>query len=91
MSLSTMRRINIEHALLSPTPEALGELLSELCSTGLWKVGSCYEDLLDKRPSNAAQYNQTYFNTAGAMCVAYGITSKTRAAALETAGIQHLK
>ena len=38
MSLSTMRRINIDHALLLPTLEALCELLSELCTHGLWKL-----------------------------------------------------
>ena len=86
-----MRRINIDHALLTPTTEALCELLSELCSHGLWKVGSCYEDQLDSRPFSSAQYNQEFFNTAGSMCVAYGITSKANAAALETAGIQHMK
>jgi hypothetical protein len=91
MSLSTMRRINADHALLSPTPEALCELLLELCSTGLWKLGSCFEDLLDVRPFAPAHYNPTYFDTAGAMCVAYGITGKGYAAVLETAGIQHLK
>ena len=91
MSLSTMRRINTDHALHSPTPEALCERLSELCTPGVWKLGSCFEDLLDVRPFNSAHYNSTYFNTAGAICVAYGITGKTLAAALETAGIKHLK
>eukprot|EP00325_Prymnesiales_sp_UTEX-LB-985_P032348 CAMPEP_0174719302 /NCGR_PEP_ID=MMETSP1094-20130205/30898_1 /TAXON_ID=156173 /ORGANISM="Chrysochromulina brevifilum, Strain UTEX LB 985" /LENGTH=352 /DNA_ID=CAMNT_0015919579 /DNA_START=215 /DNA_END=1270 /DNA_ORIENTATION=+ len=91
MSLSTMRRINIGHALLTPTPEALCELLSELCSTGLWKFGSCFEDLLDIRPFDSAHYNPTYYNTAGAICVAFGITGKALAATLETAAIKHLK
>eukprot|EP00325_Prymnesiales_sp_UTEX-LB-985_P008247 CAMPEP_0174711496 /NCGR_PEP_ID=MMETSP1094-20130205/12793_1 /TAXON_ID=156173 /ORGANISM="Chrysochromulina brevifilum, Strain UTEX LB 985" /LENGTH=332 /DNA_ID=CAMNT_0015910441 /DNA_START=349 /DNA_END=1348 /DNA_ORIENTATION=+ len=91
MSLSTMRRINIGHALLTPTPEALCELLSELCSTGLWKFGSCFEDLLDIRPFDSAHYNPTYYNTAGAICVAFGITGKALAATLETAAIKHLQ
>ena len=86
-----MRRINIGHALLTPTPEALCELLSELCSTGLWKFGSCFEDLLDVRPFDSAHYNPAYFNTAGAICVAFGITGKALAATLETAAIQYLK
>ena len=89
-SLPTDSRINTHHALFKPTPEALRELLSVLCSTGLWKLGSCYEDMLDTRPFSS-QYNSTYFHTAGAMCVAFGITSKATAAALETAGIMHLK
>ena len=86
-----MQRISTDHALLAPTPEALCVLVSELCSTGLFKLGSCFEDQLDVRPFDSAHYNSTYFNTAGAMCVAYGITDKANAAALETAGIQHLK
>ena len=81
MSLSTMRRVNIDHALHSPTCEALCQLLSMLCSTGLWKLGSCYEDMLDTRPISTQHYNPTYFNTAGAMCVAYGIISKANAKA----------
>ena len=46
---------------------------------------------LTQRPFGTAHYSPTYFNTKGAVCVAYGITDKARAAALETAGIQHLK
>jgi hypothetical protein len=91
MSLSTMQKINSGHALLSPTAEALCELLSELCATGLWKLGSCFVDLLDTRPFSSQQYDSTYFNTPGAICVAYGITTKDLAKTLETAGIQHLK
>jgi hypothetical protein len=79
-----MRRINASHALYSPTLDALCELLSGLCSTGLWKLGSCFEDLLDTRPFDSPHYNPTYFNTDGAMCVAHGITNKTLAATLET-------
>ena len=87
-----MRRINIHHALRSPSTEQLTELLTTLCSDGrLWKLGSCFEDLLDTRPFSVTHYNPTWFDTNGAMCVAYGITTKELAAALETAGIQHLK
>jgi hypothetical protein len=92
MSLSTMRRINIHHALHSPSKEQLTTLLSTLCSDGrLWKLGSCFEDLLDSRPFCVTHYNPTWFDTKDAMCVAYSITTKELAAALETAGIQHLK
>ena len=87
-----MPRINIDHALHAPSEVQLTTLLSTLCTDGwLWKIGSCYEDQLDKRPFSQQHYNSTYFNTAGAICVAYGITDKALAAALETAGIQHLK
>ena len=86
-----MSRINMSHALDSPTPVELRVLLSTLCKTGLWKLGSCYGDLLDTRPFNAVHYNPTYFNSSGAICVARGLTDKASAAALETAGIQYLK
>eukprot|EP00966_Prymnesium_polylepis_P303241 7004565-Prymnesium_polylepis.1 len=87
-----MRRININHALHSPSKEQLTTLLSTHCSDGrLWKLGSCFEDLLDTRPFSTIHYNSTWFDTKDAMCVAHGITTKELAAALETAGIQHLK
>ena len=92
MSHSTMRRINIDHALHSPSKEQLTTLLSTLCSDGrLWKFGSCFEDLLDSRPFTKTHYNPTWFDTKDAMCVAYGITTKELAAALETAGLRYLK
>ena len=92
MSHSTMRRINIDHALHSPSKEQLTTLLSTLCSDGrLWKLGSCFESQLDTRPFSTQHYNPTWFDTEDAMCVAYAITTKELAAALETAGIRHLK
>ena len=91
MSLLHVHRTNTDAALLRPDPEALCELLSTLCSQGLWKFGSCYEDQLDSRPRDACHYNSRYFARDGAMCVAYGVTEKKSAEALETAGIQHLR
>ena len=91
MSPSTVRRIDTSRALDSPTHEELYALLSTLCATGLWKLGSCYDDLRDTRPFDTAHYNPTYFNSSGAICVARGLTDKASAAALETAGIQYLK
>jgi hypothetical protein len=45
MSYSTMRRININHALHSPSKEQLTTLFSTHCSDGrLWNFGSCFED-----------------------------------------------
>ena len=79
------------HALCSPSVAQLIALLASLCATGLWKLGSCFERLLDVRTHDAAHYNPKYFNRDGAICVAYGIASKVLAAALECAGIQHLK
>ena len=42
-------------------------------SEGLWKVGQCFENLLDKRTRNAAHYNKAYFNVDGAiiLCIAF--------------------
>ena len=90
-TLSDMSKINIQHAQHSPSTEQLSTLLSALCSDGrLYKLGSCFVDLLDTRPYSASQYNGT-FDTKDAMCVAYGITNKQLAESLETAGIGHLK
>ena len=88
--LST-HRINTAYALHSPQTDELCKLLRTICSRGLWKIGACYEDLLDGRPRDAAHYNPEYFDRDGAMCVAYGITGKAHSAALETAGIKLLK
>ena len=91
MSLSNLRYINIDNALHSPSEEDHTTLLSTLCSDGrLWKIGSCFVDQLDLRPFSTKQYNSMYFDQRDAMCVAYGITTKDRAKALESAGIQHL-
>ena len=84
-------RVNMAHALCSPSVAQLIELLVSLCSTGLWKLGSCFERLLDVRTHDAAHYNPKYFNRDGAICVAYGIASKVLAASLESTGIQYLK
>ena len=75
----------------SPSVAQLVALLVSLRSTGLWKLGSCFERLLDRRTHDAAHYNPKYFNRDGAICVAYGIASKVLAATLESTGIQYLK
>jgi len=93
MSLSsTHRRINMGHALPVPSEGELTKLLTKLCSDGpLWKLGSCFEDMLDVRPFNTSHYNPNWFVSNDAICVAYGITTKALAKALETTGIRHLK
>ena len=83
--------VNMDHALCSPSVAQLIALLGSLCSTGLWKLGSCFERLLDLRTHHAGHYNPLYFNRDGAICVAYGIASKVVAATLESTGIQYLK
>ena len=83
--------VMMDHALNMPSWAHLETLLDSVCSDGrLWKLGSCFEDLLDTRPFSS-HYNPTWFDTKGAMCVAYGITTKELASTLETAGIRHLK
>ena len=83
--------LDTTHALYNPSNALLIALVTSLLSTGLWKIGSCYEDLLGTRPRDAAQYNPTYFNRDGAVCLCYGLIDKAYAALLETAGIQHAK
>ena len=87
-----MPRVDMSQALVAPTKAELTAFLTGVCTDGrLWKLGSCFEDLLDSRPTCKQHYNPIYFSTNGAMCVAKGITTKEKAATLETAGIQHLK
>ena len=82
----------MSQALVEPTKEELTAFLTIVCTDGrLWKLGSCFQDQLDSRPTCKQHYNPIYFSTNGAMCVAKGITTKEKAATLETAGIQHLK
>ena len=83
--------IDMSNALHSPSPEELKTVLSRVCKGGpLVKLGSTFEDQLGKRPFDSVHYDAKYF-TRDPLCVAYGITSKTLAAMLETSGIQHLK
>ena len=87
-----MPRVDMSQALVAPTKAELTAFLTGVCTDGrLWKLGSCFEDLLDTRVHNTAHYSPTFFNRPGAMCVAKGMTAKEQAATLETAGIQHLK
>ena len=86
-----MAAIDMRHAMYMPTEEELTRLLSVVCGDGgLWKLGSCYEDQLGSRPFDAVHYDETWF-VRSPVCVAHGIDSKSLAALLETAGIQHLK
>ena len=83
--------INMTNALCSPNPEELKTVLSRVFKRGqLCKLGSCFEDLLGKRPFDQVHYDAKFFSR-DPVCVAYGIKSKPLAAMLETSGIQHLK
>ena len=86
-----MAAIDMRHAIYMPTKEELTRRLSVVCGDGgLWKLGSCYEDQLDLRPFDSVHYDSEFFER-DPLCVAHGIESKSLAALLETAGIQHLK
>ena len=86
-----MGHIDMSRALRQPTEEELTRLLSHVCADGgLWKLGSCFDDQLDQRPFDSVHYDSEWFERSP-LCVAYGIESKSLAALLETAGIQHLK
>ena len=85
--------IDMSVALKDPSREAMRSVLDLRCSDGrMWKLGSCFEDLLDTRPFSTTHYNRTYFEPElGAFCLASNITTKEEAAMLESFGIQHLK
>lgn len=84
-------RLDTSLALRAPSAEALKCLIDDHLSSGLWKIGSCYQDQLDARPRSAQQYNPKYFDRDGAVCLVYGLTDKASAAELETAAIHHTK
>ena len=86
-----MSKINMMYALPAPSAGELTSLLTLNCEPGkLYKIGSCFEDQLNKRPFNTTHYNGTCFSPE-AYCLAYGITTKKTAASLESAAINHLK
>jgi hypothetical protein len=82
--------IDTSIALRNPSREQL-KLLLESLPPGLYKIGSCYVDLLDVRPHDAAHYNDEFFDRFAAFCIAYGLIDTERAAKLETTAIQHAK
>lgn len=83
-------KIDTSLALCNPSRKEL-KLLLESLPPGLYKIGSCYVDLLDVRPRDAAHYNPKYFDRDGAFCIVFGLTDTERAAKLETTAIQHAK
>ena len=82
--------IDTSDALHAPSRKQLRLRIDRL-PPGLWKIGSCYQDLLDVRPRDAAHYNSEYFDRDGAVCLAFGLDDTERAAVLETTAIQHAK
>ena len=83
-------QIDTSDALCAPSRKQLKRRIERL-GPGLWKIGSCYQDLLDVRPSDASHYHDAYFNRAGGVCLAWGIDDTQRSALLETAAIQYAK
>ena len=62
------RMPDMNHDLRCPTREELLRLVHEQCSSGLWKIGGCYQDLLFTRTNNVTHYSPQYFDHAGAIC-----------------------
>ena len=83
--------LDTTQALYNPTSAVLIELETANLSTGLWKIGSCYEDQLGTRPRSTAQYNPVYFDRDRAVRLCYGLVDTAHAALLETACIRHAK
>ena len=83
--------LDTTQALYNPTSAVLIELETANLSTGLWKIGSCYEDQLGTRPRSTAQYNPVYFDRGRPVCLCYGLVDTAHAALLETACIRHAK
>ena len=87
---SQFTRIDTSRSLLNPSPYALQELLDELLSSGLWKIGGCFEDLLGTRP-RSVHYSPKYFVRDGAILLAHGLCVTEYAEQLETGAIQRAK
>ena len=73
------------------TVELLYSCIVYILSAGLWKVGQCFQDLLDNRPRDAAHYNPQCFNRDGAIVLVHGLVDTARAEQLETDAIQRAK
>ena len=82
---------NERTALRNPTCEQLMEAVNLRLSEGLWKVGQCFEDKLDKRPHDSCHYNKSYFNVDGAIILCIGLLDTKNSATLETAAIKRAK
>ena len=93
-----MGRIDMTFALNNPSEDELLTLIHSVTSSAalghdyfLWKVGGCFQDLLGNRPFDTCHYNPEFFNTAGAICLAYNLSDKARAAYLESSVINYTK
>ena len=69
---SQFTRIDTSRSLLNPSPYALQESVDKLLSSGLWKIGGCFEDLLGTRP-RSVHYSPKYFVRDGAILLAHGL------------------
>ena len=47
-------------ALVDPTEEALTEHVTTLCSTGLSKIGGCFDSLLNVRPFSTSRIRAAF-------------------------------
>ena len=89
--LTQFTRLDTTQSLDNPCTSELIARVDKLISSGLWKIGQCFEDCLGKRPRDASHYDPQYFDRDGAILLAYGLVDTARAEQLETAAIQRAK
>jgi len=89
--LSQFTHLDTTKSLDNPRLHELSAHVDWLLCSGLWKIGSCFEDQLGTRPQCASHYNPQYFNRDGAVLIAFGLVDTAYAVQLETVGIQRAK
>ena len=82
--------LDTSDALYQPSRDQI-ELRVERLGPGLWKIGSCFVDLLGTRPRDAAHYDDRYFDRNSAVLLAWGFDEKGQSALIETAAIRYAK
>ena len=81
--------IDTTQSLYDPRRYQLIFVVDQHLSSGLWKIGQCYEDKLGTFPRDAAQYDTRYRDDV--VLLAHGMVDKLIAEQLETDAIQRAK
>lgn len=89
--LSQFTHLDTTKSLYNPCFHELIANVDGLLSSGLWKIGGCFEDQLGIRPRHGTHYNPQYFDRNGAILIAHGLVDTAHAEQLESAGIQRAK
>ena len=89
--LSQFTRLNTNLSLSNPRRDELQAFVDEHLSTGLWKIGQCFQDRLGVRPRCAAHYDPQYFDRDSAILLAHDLIDTARAELLETDAIRRAK